>query len=269
MEDFEPASVLRRVDGLKELVSEQEQLRDLLVFIDCSRRRRLSLDTGIDDFEQWERRLSQLVREIRPPASQPLAINEEHELQSALRILSRWMAQEPQFRMGTVRERITRILHHIDQITLDQVQVILRDPDFQAMEASWRGLHYLVNHTGGDVPTLAIEVLNISREELAKAWEHPEATHPVLKRIRTEPASIPGADPVACLIADYYFDHSSSDVQLLTRVAKMAADAHTLFISAAAPSLMNFDTWREVTRPHDLETQPSHRIEGKMLEGRS
>ena len=47
-------------------------------------------------------------------------------------------------------------------------------------------------------------------------------------------------------------DHSPQDVDLLREVSKVAAAAHAPFISAAAPSVMQFDTWQELSNPRDL-----------------
>ena len=58
----------------------------------------------------------------------------------------------------------------IDALLSDQVNAIMHHPDFQALEASWRGLHYLV-HESETSPTLQIRVLNTSKKELLRDLE--------------------------------------------------------------------------------------------------
>lgn len=44
-----------------------------------------------------------------------------------------------------------------------------------------------------------------------------------------------GGEPYGCIIADYYFDHTPPDVDLLGSIAKVAASAHAPFIAGASP----------------------------------
>ena len=62
----------------------------------------------------------------------------------------------------------------------------------------------------------------------------------------------PGGAPYGCLIGDYYFDHSPPDVEILQGMAQIAAASHSPFIAAAAPSLMNMESWQELGNPRDL-----------------
>src|ERR1700722_9893951 len=58
-----------------------------------------------------------------------------------------------------IKERIAQI----DQLLSDQMNAIVHDPAFQSLEASWRGLHYLVmnSETGTQ---LKIRVMNITKK---------------------------------------------------------------------------------------------------------
>jgi type VI secretion system protein ImpC len=53
-------------------------------------------------------------------------------------------------------------------------------------------------------------------------------------------------------VADYYFDHSGPDVELLGEMAKISAAAHAPFISGTASSLFQMESWRELSNPRDL-----------------
>ncbi len=53
-------------------------------------------------------------------------------------------------------------------------------------------------------------------------------------------------------MGDYYFDHSPQDVELLREMARISAAAHCPFISGAAPSLLNMESWQELSQPRDL-----------------
>jgi type VI secretion system protein ImpC len=61
-----------------------------------------------------------------------------------------------------------------------------------------------------------------------------------------------GGEPYGCLVGDYHFDHSPPDVELLGEMAKVAASAHAPFIAGASPTLMQMDSWQELSNPRDL-----------------
>jgi type VI secretion system ImpC/EvpB family protein len=53
-------------------------------------------------------------------------------------------------------------------------------------------------------------------------------------------------------VGDYYFDHSAPDVEMLAGISQISAASHSPFITAAAPSLLNLETWQELSNPRDL-----------------
>src|SRR5690606_13537859 len=112
---------------------------------------------------------------------------------------------------------IQALIAEIDQKLTDQVNLILHHEDFQALEGTWRGLHYLINNTETD-EMLKIRVLNINKPELHKTLKKFKGTawdqSPIFKKIYEEEYGQFGGEPYGCLIGDYYFDHSPPDVEL-------------------------------------------------------
>jgi type VI secretion system protein ImpC len=150
---------------------------------------------------------------------------------------------------------IQAIIAEIDRKLSSQINEILHHPDVQELEGSWRGLHYLVNNTETD-EMLKIRVLNISKKELGKTLKRFKGTawdqSPVFKQIYGEEYDRLGGHPYGCLVADYYFDHSPPDVEILGEMSKVCAAAHAPLISAAAPSLFQMQSWQELGNPRDL-----------------
>ncbi len=58
----------------------------------------------------------------------------------------------------------------IDRLLSDQLNAIMHEEDFQRLEASWRGLHYLV-HESETGTMLQIRVLNASKKDLLRDME--------------------------------------------------------------------------------------------------
>lgn len=52
-----------------------------------------------------------------------------------------------------------------------------------------------------------------------------------------------GGEPYGCIIADYYFDHTPPDVDLLGSIAKVAASAHAP-LCRGFPSVLQMDSGR-------------------------
>ena len=150
---------------------------------------------------------------------------------------------------------IEAIIAEIDKRLSGQINLIIHHEDFQALEGTWRGLHYLVNNTETD-ETLKIRILNLHKKDLAKTIKKYKGTawdqSPLFKKFYEEEFGTPGGEPLGCLVGDYYFDHGPQDVEILNGIAQIAAAAHAPFIGGAAPSLMNMDSWQELSNPRDL-----------------
>ncbi|MGH8556672.1 MAG: type VI secretion system contractile sheath large subunit [Methylococcales bacterium] len=150
---------------------------------------------------------------------------------------------------------IEAMIAAIDKRLSDQVNKIMHHADFQKLESSWRGMHYLINNTEMD-EMLKIKVLNISKKDMHKtlnkfkgtAWDQ----SPLFKKIYEHEYGQFGGEPFGCLIGDYEFDHRPTDVEFLNGIAEISAAAHVPFIAAAAPTLMNMESWQELANPRDL-----------------
>jgi type VI secretion system protein ImpC len=160
-----------------------------------------------------------------------------------------------EFAGDTSRRAVEAAIAAIDHRLTQQLNLILHHPDLQHMEATWRGLSFLV--TGGENSgTHKIKVLDISKQQLGRtlrkfrgtAWDQ----SPVFRKIYEEEYGQLGGEPFGVLIGDYEFDHSPQDVQWLSDMAQIAAAAHAPFIAAAAPSVMQMESWSELANPRDL-----------------
>lgn len=127
--------------------------------------------------------------------------------------------------------------------------------DFENIESSWRGLSYLVNNTQTS-DSLKVRVMNISKKDLLKTikkfkgatWDQ----SPLFKRLYEDEYGTAGGEPYGAIIGDYYFNHSAPDIELLKGISKISCAAHAPFISAADPTIMNLDSWQDLSNPRDL-----------------
>lgn len=141
----------------------------------------------------------------------------------------------------------------IDKLISDQLNEIIHHPEFQKLEASWRGLSYLVNETETGA-NLKIRVLNVSKNDLLKDMEKAAEfdQSSLFKKIYEEEFGSYGGASYGCLMGDYEFDNNPQDLSLLSKISQVAAAAHAPVITAASPGLFNLENFSDLDVPRDL-----------------
>jgi len=141
----------------------------------------------------------------------------------------------------------------IDRLIASQVNEIMHAPAFQKLEATWRGLHYLLSQseTGEQ---LRIKVLNVSKKDLLKDLQRaPEFDQSALfKKVYEEEYGVFGGSPIAALLGDYEFDKTGEDIELLEKVAQVSAAAHAPFISGTSPQMFSLEAFTQLDQPRDM-----------------
>ena len=176
-------------------------------------------------------------------------------LRAALVVAATELLAHPTLATTSARRTIEAINAMIDRRMSAQLNLVLHHPEFQALEASWRGLHFLTRAVQTDA-MLKIRLFDISQRELSRtlrkfrgtAWDH----SPIFKKIYEEEYGQLGGEPFGVLIGDYYFDHQPQNTQTLADMAAIAAAAHVPFIAGAAPALTQMENWAELANPRDL-----------------
>jgi type VI secretion system protein ImpC len=152
-----------------------------------------------------------------------------------------------------VTETIDLRIAQIDELLSRQMDEIVHHPEFQKLEASWRGLNKLVkaSETG---EYLKIKVLNVSRKDLLRDFQRAtEFTESALwKAVYEYEFGLYGGDPFGCLIGDYEFGKGPQDVSLMQHMSQVAAASHAPFISAAASGMFGLESWTDLPNPRDL-----------------
>jgi len=150
---------------------------------------------------------------------------------------------------ASIQERIAEI----DRIISKQLNEVLHHPSFQKLEGTWRGIRYLMDQSETN-STLKLKVLPASKRELLRdlqrASEFDQSS--LFKKVYEEEFGVFGGAPFAALIGDYEFSKSPEDMDLLQRVAQVAASAHAPFLSAASPELLNLRDFTQLGLPRDI-----------------
>jgi type VI secretion system ImpC/EvpB family protein len=178
------------------------------------------------------------------------------------RALALWLELEPGDRAPDLEQVVRRLLCDIaaiDDLLERQLNALLHHPALQRLEASWRGLAWLLEAVPGD-GRVKVRVLNASWKELARDAERAMAfdQSQLFRKVYTSEFGMSGGEPFGLLLGDYYVSHrprsdqAVDDVRVLKSVAEVAAAAFAPFVAAAHPALLGLDSFRELERPMDL-----------------
>ena len=165
---------------------------------------------------------------------------------------------------GIDRRRLTaaidRDIAQIDQLMSDQVDAVLHNPRFQALEAAWRGVVYLVGQAQGD-DRVAIRLLDVSWAELARdlerAMEFDQSQ--LWAKVYSAEFGMPGGEPYGILLGVYEIQHRrgpghpTDDVATLDSLAQVAAASFAPFVVGMAPAMLGLDDFSRLGVPFDLE----------------
>ncbi len=141
----------------------------------------------------------------------------------------------------------------IDHLISLQLNEVMHHPAFQKLEASWRGLKYLVSRTETS-ENLKIKVFNSSKKELLRDLQRASDfdQSAMFKKVYEEEFGVFGGHPFGAIIGDYEFGKGPEDLEMLEKVSQVAAAAHAPFISAVNHEMFNIETYTELGAPRDL-----------------
>lgn len=174
----------------------------------------------------------------------------------AVELLSEFVRQATEQGNATTNDSVAFInqrIQQIDDLISVQLNAFMHDPEFQALEGSWRGLHYLVHNTE-TCKTLKLRLLNASKKELLddleRAVEFDQSQ--LFKKIYEEEYGTFGGHPYSCLVGDYEITRTPMDFEFIEKMSQVAAAAHAPFITSAHPHLFDMDSYDFLAGPRDL-----------------
>ncbi|QTL01702.1 type VI secretion system contractile sheath large subunit [Aquabacter sp. L1I39] len=159
----------------------------------------------------------------------------------------------------TLCAAIERDIAFLDAMLTDQLNRVLHHRRFLELEASWRGLHYLVTCAAG-AENVLVRVLNAAWHELANDFDRANDIDQsaLFTKVYSEEFGMPGGKPYGVLLCDYKVqhrttpDHAVDDVSPLSGLAAVAAAAFAPAILNASPRLLGIDDFRELDHIQNL-----------------
>ncbi|MGB7069245.1 MAG: type VI secretion system contractile sheath large subunit [Pyrinomonadaceae bacterium] len=253
LDDFHPDRIFEQVP----LFSELRELRRRLL--------------GRDAYNSAAREVYSRFSEPQPPRSlesSPEPVDSDSPTGSALNLLDQILDQpaggSKPVRTGTARsaemdnllaalvrphllsvdeDEQSHLVAAVDAASTGLMRSILHDHGFQALEAAWRGLYFLVRRAETDTE-LKILVLDVSKEALGnelRTAEHLSDSR--LHKILIEDAlETPGGEPWAAVFGNFAFLPNRDDIAELIRLTRLCSAAGAPFISHMRPEVLGVHT---------------------------
>eukprot|EP01037_Dinobryon_pediforme_P015257 gene15257-15405_t len=141
----------------------------------------------------------------------------------------------------------------IDALISTQIDAIIHHRRFQALEAGWRGLDWLI---AGIEPGAKVKVrmLPVTWQEICRDFERAaefDSSH-MFRKIYEDEFGTPGGEPYGLLIINHEVRHRpgdgamTDDIGCLTALAGVAAAAFVPTILGASPSLLDVDSFADL-----------------------
>jgi type VI secretion system protein ImpC len=155
-----------------------------------------------------------------------------------------------------------QLLACVDLAISEQMRRVLHHPAFQALEAAWRGVYWLITalQTG---EAWQLYLLDVTRQELLadlRAAGSDLQSSELYRLFIDKEKNIPGGQPWALLIGDYSFGPDPQDLALLTFLGALGAQAGGPFLAAARCEILGCRSLAETPdpaawQPLDQETE--------------
>jgi len=154
---------------------------------------------------------------------------------------------------GNLSATLDARVAEIDRLISSQLSAIMHAPEFQKLEQSWTGLHYLVRSSATS-QNLQVRMLNATKRELVRdfqsALEFDQSS--IFKKVYEEEFGTFGGAPYTALIGDFEISRQPEDMYFIEQMSHVAAAAHAPFISAASPELFGLEGYADLGKPRDL-----------------
>ncbi|MSP24204.1 MAG: type VI secretion system contractile sheath large subunit [Myxococcales bacterium] len=136
-----------------------------------------------------------------------------------------------------------------------QIDAVLHHPAFQALEAAWRGLRFVIDRVDFS-ENISVELLNLRKADLIEDFQDaPELVKCGLYRlVYSNEFGVFGGRPYGLLVANYEFSPTPQDMFLLDQCAAVATMSHAPFIAAAAPPFFGMKDYASLPQLNDLHS---------------
>ncbi|MBU0968137.1 MAG: type VI secretion system contractile sheath large subunit [Proteobacteria bacterium] len=260
MEDFHPDSIFQRLEIFAELRDMREGLDDPAVLAALAdefreeppaKKEMPEIPPLQPPLQEGGGLLDQIIDQTaHPSSSKPVSPRSGSQLDSFVREIVR-----PHL-VAKANPKQQEMIDAVDRASGELMRLILSHPHFQAVEAAWRGLEFLVARIETD-EKLGVCLLDMSKDELAAdlASNSDLRKSAIFRLLVEEAVQTPGGEPWAVVAGCYTMEKTLTDIGLLARMAQIAGAAGAPFIAAAADRMLCGQSLHQTPDPDDWQPQ--------------
>jgi type VI secretion system protein ImpD len=160
----------------------------------------------------------------------------------------------------SLRLRIDRDIAALDTLLSEQLDAILHHRKFKQLEATWRGVSFLLDQVEEDDKVI-IRLLTTTWKELGRDFDRSSEfdQSALFAKVYSEEFGTPGGLPYGLLLCDHSVRHrhggadSSDDIGTLSRLGEVAAAAFAPCVVGAAPELFGVSTFAELSHVQHID----------------
>jgi type VI secretion system protein ImpC len=147
------------------------------------------------------------------------------------------------FLVKTDANEQAKLVAAVDNASGELMRKILHHPEFQALEAAWRGAYLVTSRVETD-NNLKIYLLDVPKEELVADLKSAKDLHDsAFSRLLTEKITgMKDDDFYAAVCANYSFKSNVDDVATLMRIAEICKNSDTPFIAQADTQIIGLES---------------------------
>ncbi|MBU4263378.1 MAG: type VI secretion system contractile sheath large subunit [Proteobacteria bacterium] len=262
MEDFHPDSIYQRLEIFAELRDMREGLDDPRALAALADELREPPSTAQPEMPPLEPPpaggglLDQIIDQTAHPSSRPVSPRPASQLDSFVREIVR-----PHL-VAKAHPRQQEMIDAVDLASGELMRRIISHPHFQAAEAAWRGLEFLVARVETD-DQLGVYLLDLSKDELAAdlAGNSDLRKSAIFRLLVEEAVQTPGGEPWAVVAGCYTMGKNLADIGLLARMAQITGAAGAPFIAAASDRMLCGQSLHQTPDPDDWQPQAQPKAE--------
>ena len=178
---------------------------------------------------------------------------ESDDVKSILLWLENFSIPNKNLTRKSLEPLLLKTISELDVMIEKQINSILHHKQFQALEASWRGLAYIIDQkeTQDKEDKSKIKVLNCSWKTLSKDFDKSIEfdQSAFYKLVHSNEYDTSGGEPFGVIIGDYQVSHKpqkglkTNDIDTLKDISRVAAASFSPFITSADSSLFSVDDY--------------------------
>ncbi len=226
-----------------EVKSDEKQELDLKRFLSSMR-----LETeGSEPVQMLQEKMTTVAEDVS---------NEDRFISGLAALLFNVESSTGKFEKGNALEAIAKI----DELINDQVNEVIHNEEFKAMESDWRSLNELIQNTNFNADIM-IDILDVDKEELFDDFEMNSVDitgSALFKKVYTSEYDQFGGKPFGSIVGLYDFEHTPNDEFWLQTMGKVAAASHAPFVGAVSPQFFGCNSIQELSEIKDLEGMMNH-----------